>query len=967
MFSFHPTIADLLPLSLSLISCVKSQFLLFNGYLWPAILSIIFIVNHYFVVAWLLAWKMKDLIAASIQKDIEKEELLDQQIEAGDVAAMKASEGIKRNSFIRAMRSPLVYWTLMPLILACVFLLTCLMVPIVDLFMIAFDLIKGFSPSVEGDENPLNSVLVNFLLQYRTLRVPLEVLLQSVPQTILTGFLYRYISQHPPSIDTYGEADNFNLTAVVEAVVASAANLLSNGITVYLASKMAGRSFFEYLKMAMTFEGAADLPPDWEVKIDQSHIVIQGNFHSMKLTQQMKILNTTLRRNHLTLRTATKPQGLTEELWLGWDEVDRLAADKRLAEREGSSAEDEEKKEHVKSKRFSSASIMLEQRKMVEWLYEWNPRVDERRLPSKVVESHIGKSIDINVRFFQLHKIPLKSDNDRGDDMGFKEEQLNANAKVASTESVTMWLISHRRIVNFLVSVRLNDCNIDASLMLPLLTKGGDHHNSPLTDLLGSTSMKVLDLSNNPLFKCLNDQPRLDEWQEVERSSVSSNDPLLVVERIQSRTQSQTHSHHPPIDKEAAKKEERLKLKERERLRIKAIRGFALALRHNTSLSEINFSSTCMDPYSAIQILEALSEPTEQGFKRKLDMSHNPLLKAKEEYVISNKALEVQAMECASLNPTSPTSAPPTARGTNTRISWGAGEGGGGLGDRGSRASPSPFVHSLIDPIKQAAIEHERASKELKSFKASKDMVDFRAGVSAQQKLGLLDRSKEAPASLAFVRGSEPNSLKNENGSPRTSGLEAYKSLSVRVPAMTDPFLPIAKISKQVSKSLRESDFSSASSPNGNDIAPNSPNANISLVGSSSNGEESLAQKKLELQLQAAEGKLKDAAKKLKDNPELRPALHEFYVRCLEMALKNCKGILDLSLSTTFLQKDELGPLMQGVSLNETLTRLDLSNCPMVNEELSSHKNSFATMLMENKTITRLVLRSTGRRDNLWP
>jgi hypothetical protein len=106
-------------------------------------------------------------------------------------------------------------------------------------------------------------------------------------------------------------------------------------------------------------------------------------------------------------------------MWLGWDEVDQLDANKR-AEKDGLSTEEEDKKEKakkgkVKSQRFSSASILLEQRKMVEWLYEWNPRVDERRLPSKVVESHVTKPIDINVRFFQLHKIPLKSDNDPGE------------------------------------------------------------------------------------------------------------------------------------------------------------------------------------------------------------------------------------------------------------------------------------------------------------------------------------------------------------------------------------------------------------------------------------------------------------------------------------------------------------------------------------------------------------------------
>lgn len=36
------------------------------------------------------------------------------------------------------------------------------------------------------DSNPLNNSFINFLLQYRTLRVPMEVVLQSLLQAILT-------------------------------------------------------------------------------------------------------------------------------------------------------------------------------------------------------------------------------------------------------------------------------------------------------------------------------------------------------------------------------------------------------------------------------------------------------------------------------------------------------------------------------------------------------------------------------------------------------------------------------------------------------------------------------------------------------------------------------------------------------------------------------------------------------------
>ncbi len=44
-----------------------------------------------------------------------------------------------------------------------------------------------------SEANPLNNLFINFLLQYRTIRIPLEVMLQSVPQTCLAAYMYYYI------------------------------------------------------------------------------------------------------------------------------------------------------------------------------------------------------------------------------------------------------------------------------------------------------------------------------------------------------------------------------------------------------------------------------------------------------------------------------------------------------------------------------------------------------------------------------------------------------------------------------------------------------------------------------------------------------------------------------------------------------------------------------------------------------
>ena len=42
----------------------------------------------------------------------------------------------------------------------------------------------------------------------------------------------------------------------------------------------------------------------------------------------------------------------------------------------------------------------------------------------------------------------------------------------AQTEQVALWLVSHPLLVHNLVNVRLTDCNIDASYMLPVYTVG---------------------------------------------------------------------------------------------------------------------------------------------------------------------------------------------------------------------------------------------------------------------------------------------------------------------------------------------------------------------------------------------------------------------------------------------------------------------------------------------------------------
>ncbi len=42
--------------------------------------------------------------------------------------------------------------------------------------------------------------------------------------------------------------------------------------------------------MAMKFEGSAALPPSWEDRTTSADTVVEGDYHSLKLAQQMKIL-----------------------------------------------------------------------------------------------------------------------------------------------------------------------------------------------------------------------------------------------------------------------------------------------------------------------------------------------------------------------------------------------------------------------------------------------------------------------------------------------------------------------------------------------------------------------------------------------------------------------------------------------------------------------------------------------------
>ena len=132
----------------------------------------------------------------------------------------------------------------------------------------------------------------------------MEVLLQSLPQTILAAYMYRYLQANPPSQDMDVANSTFSSEAVAQALTASVLNILWNGTNLYIASKISGRPFFSYLLLTFQFEGSAELPPAWEDKTTSAHTVIEGNYSDLKIAQQMKILQTVLRRDVILLCTS---------------------------------------------------------------------------------------------------------------------------------------------------------------------------------------------------------------------------------------------------------------------------------------------------------------------------------------------------------------------------------------------------------------------------------------------------------------------------------------------------------------------------------------------------------------------------------------------------------------------------------------------------------------------------------------
>ncbi|GAX81586.1 hypothetical protein CEUSTIGMA_g9014.t1 [Chlamydomonas eustigma] len=548
----------------------SSQFLSHNGYIIPFALSLVFVLNHYVILAVLLTYWMKSFVMGGIggSRDDEGEE--DEQEEEQRSALWLSGAEEKKDlspKWVQAIKNqPFLYLFLAPLTFLCTFLINCVAVPIIDTMMLCFDVIAFYVEERDDTNyNPLNNLFINFLLQYRTVRVPLEVLLQSLPQTILSAYMYRYVVSHPPTADAEVAHHEFSAQAVAQALTASVLNLIVNGITIYISSKTSGRSFFGYLGMTMQFEGSAQLPPEWDERTTSRHTVVEGNYHVLKLAQQMKILQIALRRPAVKLRTS----GLMGQ------HPDAL--------HNGSS--------------IPSGTIVVDNRKMLDFLFEWNAVSQHRRLPHKIHEINAvrDKNIELTVLFHQLHRLPFTSNREITDvDMGISTKNIATNVSQIPTELVALWLISDIHVVDSITIVRLNDCNIDASYMLPTHDQGYTFV-GPLVELLKSKTLKILDLNKNPLFQLLR--------TDYDHQTVHGGQNSKSVDEA---------DHYYDLQQEAAT-------------------NFAVALRANTSLLKLFLSETRMDVFPALEVLRALSvydgdvEPNSS--LDVLDISHNHLLK----------------------------------------------------------------------------------------------------------------------------------------------------------------------------------------------------------------------------------------------------------------------------------------------------------------------------------------------------
>ena len=99
--------------------------------------------------------------------------------------------------------------------------------------------------------------------------------------------------------------------------------------------------------MSLSFEGSAELPPEWDENIMKFHAVVEGNYHYLKLAQQMKILQTVLRREVVTLRTHD------------------MESHQDASPQSGQAV--------------PTGTVVIEHRKMIDFLYEWNEESKARR------------------------------------------------------------------------------------------------------------------------------------------------------------------------------------------------------------------------------------------------------------------------------------------------------------------------------------------------------------------------------------------------------------------------------------------------------------------------------------------------------------------------------------------------------------------------------------------------------------